>query len=112
MDHPIQVRRPDLVIINKKKKKKKRFFYSSRPQVKIKESEKTDIYSDLARKLNKQKLRNMHVMGIAILVGVLGTFPKGLERGLQQMEIRGRIKTIQTTALLRSARILRQVLAT
>ena len=33
-----------------------------------------------------------------------------LEKRLRELEIRGRIKTIQTTALLKSARILRRVL--
>ena len=32
--------------------------------------------------------------------------------GLEDLEIRGRMETIQTTALLRSARILRRVLET
>ena len=37
---------------------------------------------------------------------------KGLVRGLEELEIGGQAKTIQTTALLRSARILRRVLKT
>ena len=40
------------------------------------------------------------------------TVPKGLERGLEQLEIRGRLKTIKITALLRSARILTRILDT
>ena len=47
---------------------------------------------------------------ILIVVRALGMVPKGLERELKELEIRGRIKTIQTTALLRSARILGRVL--
>ena len=31
---------------------------------------------------------------IPIVVGVLGTIPKGLEKRLEQLEIRGRIETI------------------
>ena len=46
------------------------------------------------------------------VVGVLGIVPKVLEGELEMLEIRERIKTIQTTALLRSARILRRVLET
>ena len=41
-----------------------------------------------------------------------GTFTKGLVQGLENLEIRGRVETIQTTTLLRSARILRRVLET
>ena len=51
-------------------------------------------------------------MEIPIVIGALGMVPKGLERSLEELEIRGRIETIQTTALLRSARILRRVLET
>ena len=46
---------------------------------------------------------------IPIVIGVLGMVPKGLKKGL---EIGGRIETIQTTALLKSARILGRVLET
>ena len=63
---------------------------------------KRDKYLDLAREL--KKLWNMK----AIVVGVLGTIPKGLlVKGLEDLEIRGQV---ETTALLRSARILRKVL--
>ena len=34
--------------------------------------------------------------------GTLGTIPKVLEKGMEDLEIRGRTETIQTTALLRS----------
>ena len=37
----------------------------------------------------------MRVTVIPILVGALGMDPKGLERGLEEKEIRGRIETIQ-----------------
>ena len=47
-----------------------------------------------------------------IVIGVLGTIPKGLLKGLEDLEMRGRIETIQTTVLLRSTRILRRVLET
>ena len=45
-----------------------------------------------------------------IVTGVLGTAPKGLERDLEELEIGKRIEAIQTTALLRYARIRRRVL--
>ena len=53
----------------------------------------------------------MKVTVIRILVGALGMVPKGLEGRLEELEIR-RIETIQTTALLKSAKILRRVLET
>ena len=79
-------------------------------RVKLKENEKIDKYLDLDREL--KKLWNMKVKVIPTVVGALGTVPKGLEKGLESLEIRGRIETIQNTALLQSARILRRVLET
>ena len=49
---------------------------------------------------------------IAIVIGALGTVMKGLVRGLEDLEIRGRMETIQAPALFRSSRILRRVLET
>ena len=49
---------------------------------------------------------------IPVVIHALGTISKGLVRVLEELEIGGRVETIQTTALLRSARILRRVLET
>ena len=57
-----------------------------------------------------KKLWNMKV--IPIVVGILETIPKGLEKGLEELEIRERIKTIEITELLRTTRIFRKVLKT
>ena len=46
------------------------------------------------------------------MIGDFGTVTKGLLKGLEDLEIGERVKTIQTTALLRMARILRRVLET
>ena len=47
---------------------------------------------------------------IPILIGALGTIPKQLVRGLEELEIEWRAETIETTALLRRTTILRRVL--
>ena len=66
---------------------------------------------DLTREM--KKLWNMRMKVIPIVIGALGTVPKGLEKSLSELEIKGRIETIQTTALLKSARIrMRRVLET
>ena len=54
----------------------------------------------------------MKVTIIPIVIGVLGTVTKGLVKELKDCDRRGRVETIQTTALLRLARILRRVLET
>ena len=56
------------------------FCSSSRSQ----EYEKIDKYLDLAREL--KKLWNMKVKVIPIVVGALGTVPKRLEKGLENLE--------------------------
>ena len=54
----------------------------------------------------------MKVTVIPIAIGALGGVTKGLVEVLYDLEMRGRVKTIQMTALSRSARILRRVLET
>ena len=54
----------------------------------------------------------MKVTIVSIVIGVLGPITKGLLKGLGDLEVGGRVETIQTTALLRTARILRRVLET
>ena len=46
------------------------------------------------------------------VIGALRTVTKEVVEGLEYMEISGRVETIQTTALLISARILRRDLET
>ena len=75
-------------------------------RVKIKESEKIDNYLNLARELETWIMR---VTVIPVVFGALGMVPKVLDKGLKELGIRGRIETIQTTALLRMAEILRRV---
>ena len=79
-------------------------------RVKLKESEKKDKYVDLEREL--KKLWNVKVTIIPLVFCAIGTFPEGLIKGLKDLEITGRVDTIQTTALFRSASILRKVLET
>ena len=79
-------------------------------RIKLKESEKKDKYLDLAREL--KKLSNMKVTLIPIVIGAFGNVTKGLLKGLEDLEFGGRVETVQTTTLLRTARILRGVLET
>ena len=115
-DHLIPARRPDLIIINKKKKKKKRirkivdFAVPADHRINLKKSEKNDKYLDLAREL--KKLWNMKVTIVPIVIGALDTIIKGLLKGLEDLEVGGRVETIQTIALLRTAKILRRLLET
>ena len=59
--------------------------------------------------LNKETETELKVTIIPIIIGALGTVTKGLVQGPEDLEIRGRVETIQTTTLWRSARIMRRV---
>ena len=109
-DQLVPARRPDLIIINNNKKKRickiSDFAVPPNHRINMKESEK----KDLAREL--KKLWNMKVTIVPVVIGALGTITKGLLKGPGDLEVGGRVETIQTTALLRTARILRRVLET
>ena len=60
------------------------------------------------RELKKKKLWNMKVAIIPIVIGALGTITEEVILRLEKLAIRGRVKTIQTTTLLRTARILKR----
>ena len=111
-DHLIPARRPDLIIINKRKRicKIVDFAVPADHRINLKESEKKDKYLDLAREL--KKLWNMKVTIVPIVIGVLAIVTKGLLKGLEDLEVGGRVETIQTTTLLMTARILRRFLET
>ena len=51
----------------------------------------------------------MKVTIIPIVIGAFGTVTKGLLKSLEDLEVGDRVDPIQTTALLKIARILRRV---
>ena len=59
-----------------------------------------------------KKLWNMKVTIVPIVIGAFGTITKGLLKDLEDLEVGGRVETIQMTAetiqMLRTARILRR----
>ena len=79
-------------------------------RIKLKECEKKDKYLNLAREL--KKLWNMKGTIVPIGIGTFGTITRGLLNGREDLEVGGREETIQMTALLRTAIILRIVLET
>ena len=109
-DHVIEARRPDLVIINKQDRMCQivDFAVPYDSRVNLKETEKITKYQDLAREL--QKLWNMRVKVIPIIIGALGTTPKKLEQRLMELGIKCVTGEMQKTVILNSARILRKVL--
>ena len=68
--------------------------------INMNESEELDKYLDFLREL--KKLWNMKITGITFVVGALKTVSKDLEKKLDELENRGKLRTIQTTTLLKS----------
>ena len=66
--------------------------------VKLKKSEKRDTYLDFAREL--KNIWNIKVTVILIVIGELGTVTKTLVQGLEDLEIRGWVETIQTIIII------------
>ena len=99
-------------IINKKKRicKIVDFAVPADHKINLKECAKKEKYLDLARQL--KKLWNIKVTIVPIVIGAFDTITKGLIKGLEDLEVGGRVETLQMTVLLRTARILRQVLET
>ena len=65
-------------------------------RIKLKECEKKDKYLNVVREL--KKLWKMRVPIVPIMIGAFGTVTKGLLMGLEDLEVGGRVETIQTTA--------------
>ena len=109
-DHQISARQPDLVITNKKERicKIVDFAVQVEHRVKLKESKKEiSIWTCLGNW--KKKLWNRKMTIIPIVMTAFSTVIKGLVQVLEDLEIAGRVETVQNTILLRSDRILRRV---
>ena len=109
--HKIPTRRQDPVIVNKKEKQPNSELYrSGRP---LSENQRKRKEIRVLRPCQRNETKTMRtVMVIPIVIGAFRTIPRRLIRGLDELEIGGRVETIQITALLRSTRILKRVLET
>ena len=79
-DHVIEARRPDLVAVDKKRRTCKiiDFAVPGDSRIEEKEKEKTEKYQDLRREL--QKIWNVRMNIIPLVVGSLGAIPKQFGR--------------------------------
>ena len=98
---------------NQPKKKKEnlqncRLCYPGKPQKKSGRM----LKEGWVRCLRIENLWNMKVTIVLIVIGAFGTITKGILKGLEDLKFGGRVETIQMTALLRTARILRRVMET
>ena len=108
-DHHIEARRLDLIIVNKERNTCQIVDFAIPRDHRVETNKgKREKYQDLAREL--QVLWNKKVSVIPIVIGALGTVTKTLRNRLHQIGIQTKIKTMQTTVLLNTARIIRKVL--
>ena len=70
-------------------------------------------HSDSSERLSALVIvKNSQIIIILIIIIIFANFPLFFFFGLEDLEVGGRVETIQTTALLKTARILGRVLAT
>ena len=77
-------------------------------RIEEKEKDKIEKYQDLGREL--QKIWNVKVKIIPLVVGSLGAFSKHFGNRLKQIGITAGTAQVQKTVLLKTARIFRRVL--
>ena len=108
--HVIEARRPDLVAVDKKDRSCKIIDFAVPGDSRIEEKEKDKIekYQDLGREL--QKIWNVKVKIIPLVVGSLGAIPKQFGNRLKEIGITAGTAQVQKTVLLGTTRILRKVL--
>ena len=77
----------------------------------MKEKEEIENYSDLKR--DAKKIRNISQLAmVPIVVGALGVTSKKFNNWLKKLGVKSRTELLQKTALLGTARIIKQVLET
>ena len=109
-DCVIEAWRPDLVVVDKKERSCKIIDFVVPGDSRIEEKEKGKIkkYQDLGREL--QKIWNVKVKIIPLVVGSFSAIPKQFGNRLKQIGITAETAQVQKTVLLGTARILRKVL--
>ena len=93
-DHVIEARRPDLVVVDKKERSCKmiNFAVPGDSTIEEKEKDKIEKYQDLGREL--QKIWNVKVKIISLVVGSLGAISNQFGNRLKQIGITARIAQV------------------
>ena len=106
-DHVIEARRPDMIVVDKVKKTCTIIDFAIPYNIRV-NNKLSEKYQDLARELRKSW--NMKVKVIPIIIGTLGTTPREVKKRLEVIGIETRVKELQKTVIIHSARIFRKVL--
>ena len=99
-----------MVLVDKKRRTCKiiDFAVPGDSRIEKKDKEKIEKYQDLRKEL--QKIWNVRVKIIPLVVGCLGAIPKQFGNFLKETGITAETEQVQKTVLLRTSRILRKVL--
>ena len=111
VDRKLEHTRPDIVVF-KKDGRDCQIIDVAIPgdyRINMKENEKILNYADL--KLEISRMWNCKTTVIPIIIGALGSIPKGLKKHLGKLEVDCNITTLQKSALLGTAHILRKTLS-
>ena len=95
MDHVIQARNPDMIVINKRENTAQVLDFANQHDSRVdkKEIEKIENYQDLVREL--KRLWDMKTVVIPKVVGVLGTMEMMLPKRLKDIGIKTNFGVIQ-----------------
>lgn len=110
-DRVIQARRPDIVVVDKAARRVTLIDIAvpADKNVVEKEKEKITKYQDL--KMELQRLWQMKVRVVPVVVGALGGVPKDLKKWLKELDLEDAdCSALQKAALLGTAKILRRTL--
>ena len=108
-DNVIEARRPDIIVIYKKERKGIIIDIAVPADANVmeKEKEKVEKYQDLRREI--ARLWNLKRI-VPVVIGALGSVTKEFNKWIGKIGIVYNVGTMQKTALLGTARILRKVL--
>ena len=111
-DRVIEARRPDIVWVDKKNKEVKIIDIAVPGDLRVKEKEleKIEKYQMLREEVGHVWQTNK-VSVIPVVIGALGVISDKFERYMEKLDVKIAMDTIQKTALLGTARILRKVLS-
>ena len=109
-DRVIEARRPDLVVLGKKERSCKiiDFAVPADSRIEEKEKDKMEKYQDLGREL--QKIWNVKVKIMPLVVGCLGAISTQFGNRLKKIGITVGTAQVQKTVLPGTIRILRKVI--
>ena len=107
----VEHNRPDVVVIEKRARKWTLIDFSVPMDQNVvkKEIEKCENYAPLAREIRKDY--KVHSEIVPVVIGALGTVPKGLAGNLKKLGVPDVLGCLQTSALLGTVWIIKNVLS-